>query len=567
MQFLGAAIAIAAALVESPCALVARLRYRTTAWARMGYPTPEEDFERAVANLRRSYYRVDDAEDTGSAFGMAQYNHHSRLHAERAALLGMYASIPVVYSSHPLLPQSQTVIDAWQRPDFDPALEPFILMFETLLRGAPPWEYAHVCTMGPGRARATGTLMRIVNTKRTADGRLQLLVQGVGVLRILEEASAAPFPRVHAQLTVDAEALLRADGHVARRTPPTSATAPVTGRQCADDDDGTTQYDGASEGARSVARLRLASALASERAWWAYEAAGFDDGDGRMPGTLVAFDRSACVRAVRVAAEARASRALCEARGAWSEAGAAAAAEDNAYSWTDAGADWFLEVPASDAAEAALERRRCALVARLEGMAVAAHAEMDQIAHIGDERAEELERAIWIELDDLLRRYAARGAREAPTANEVPTDRAARDDGRDATDGAPPHSPPRLPAELLGLLPPSLLARDGARDTRRDGMRDRRALRWPRGCTLPRMAELADPLGEHRVDPRYPAWRRTRRLSFALDSVLAQLPNAAGDHQHARRAQALLEAPSTTARLRIALRIIRDARQALTSSA
>merc|ERR1719491_312000 len=66
-----------------------------------------------------------------------------------------------------------------------------------------------------GRARATGTLMRVANTKRTSDGRLQVLAQGMGRLRIVKQTRSEPFPRVNAQLLVDAEALLRAESTLA----------------------------------------------------------------------------------------------------------------------------------------------------------------------------------------------------------------------------------------------------------------------------------------------------------------------------------------------------------------
>ena len=128
----------------------------------------EEDDRRA--RLRRSYSPL---EERGPV-----YNAQSALYAQRCELLGSYASLPVVYSSSPLLPYSQTVLDLWQRPgELSTALEPYIALFEALIQTPPPWYYAHATMLEAGRARATGTLMRVANTKRTSDGRLQVLVQ------------------------------------------------------------------------------------------------------------------------------------------------------------------------------------------------------------------------------------------------------------------------------------------------------------------------------------------------------------------------------------------------------
>ena len=66
-----------------------------------------------------------------------------------------------------------------------PSLEPFITLFETLLRTPQPWYFAHATVREAGRARSAGTLMRVANTKRTADGRLQVLVETIDdILRL-----------------------------------------------------------------------------------------------------------------------------------------------------------------------------------------------------------------------------------------------------------------------------------------------------------------------------------------------------------------------------------------------
>ena len=149
--------------------------------------------------------------------------------------------------------------------------------------------------------------MRVVNTKRTPDGRLQVLVQGLGRLRLLNETRSEPFPKVDAQLLVDAEALVYAETAL------------------------TNDGDDAAAAAGELGRLRTVSAVARELAWWRYDAAGFEDSEGVMPGLLLRFNATAAaerggVEAVGTSAEEAASERVAEAKGAWSDVGAAAAA-------------------------------------------------------------------------------------------------------------------------------------------------------------------------------------------------------------------------------------------------
>ena len=118
---------------------------------------------------------------------------------------------------------------------------------------------------------------------------------------------------------------------------------------------------------------------------------------------------------------------------------------------------------------------------------------------------------------------------------------------------------PRVPRELLGLLPrelPPWLA----------------AATWPEGFSLEGMLSLVDGGGEVRVEATYPEWRRATRLSFALAHVLGQIYGAGGfggrveavDKEEVLSVEALLqevlEAVSTSERLRLVLRRLRDAR-------
>ena len=512
-----------------------------------------DEWENTVSSLRRSYYRTE-LEESGSV-----YNAQSQLHAQRAGLLGSYASLPVVYSSSPLLPYSQTVLDVWQRPgELSTALEPYIAMFEALIQTPRPWYYVHATMLETGRARATGTLMRVANTKRTSDGRLQVLAQGMGRLRVVEETRSAPFPLVDAQLLVDAEALLRAESTLADTA---DAASTGVGTDTADTDAGGGAGTGgrdaaggagarlqrwrlAAADARELDRLCLTSALARERAWWAYDAAGFNDEDGGgMPGVLVGFNASVGLRATQAHAEADAVQSVAEAKGAWSTAGATVAAADNEYTWGGA-QDFFMEIEAAETAEAAAEQERCARVAMLEERPAKLEDAVAGLREIGLARAEELELACWVELDALLRRHAALNAARPPEAQR---------------------ETPRLRGELLGLLPHEMPPSLGA------------AAAWPDEFNLLRMLDLLDGGREMRVDPGYPAERRSARLSYALADVLAQVSDsesvggALGERSPesqpiAALLQEVLEAPSTSDRLRLVLRRLQTARLRLSLS-
>ena len=478
-----------------------------------------ENQEEFVSSLRRSFYQADASVEQGDT---TVYSHHSSLHAQRAQLLGHY-SLPAVYSSFPLLPQSQTVLDVWQQPDeFSPALEQFITLFETLIQTPQPWYYAHATVPTEGRARAAGTLMRLVNTKRTADGRLQVLVQGLGKLRIINETRRDPFPRVDAQLVVDAEAIVREQAIVTENS--------VSGPGSASENE--------------LQRLCLSSALARERAWWAYDAAGFSDEEGVMPGMLVPFNLTVSLEATQAYAEEQSMLSLEEAREAWSDAGAQTAAADDEYSWDGVCPDYFLEIEAAESAELVAEQERCSYVAQLEQRPAALDAAIDELRRIGLTRAEELEVACWVELDALLQRYAAlNAALPAEAQYEVP----------------------RLPKELLSLLPRELPPSLGP------------AARWPDGFNLLNMQALVAAGGEARMDASYSSWRRGTRLSFALAHVLAQIyADDMGEksplndtlrepaHESASSIlQDLLEVVSTSERLRLALRRMRAVRERL----
>ena len=482
----------------------------------------------SLAALRRSYYANPEAVNDPIV-----YNSHSALHALRGSLLGM-RSLPAMYSDFPLLPQSQHVLDVWQRPDaFNPALEPYIAMFESLLQTEEPWLYVHATTLNARRARAAGTLMRVVNTKRTSDGRLQVLVQGLGKMRILNETRSAPFPRADVQLQVDAEAILHAETAILADTS-TQAT------------------NGTAEGAANIYRMCLASALARDSAWRTYDAAGFDDeaNGGGIPGRLVPFNTTVGTPATHSFAEAAAVRAAAETRDAWSEAGAASASADDEYSWDGVcHGDWFMDVAEARAEEAAAEQERCMRNALLQERTDSMDRALSEIREVGIARLEELEMSCWIELDALLGRYAALNAQAPPDA-QLET--------------------PRVPTELLDLLPHQVPPSLGP------------AAAWPDDFGLFRMRDLlrdasraagASVSSGAGLDPAYPSWRRAWRLSYALSvmltpSVLQGRREAAAvesEREMATMLQELLEAASASDRLRLVIRRLRDQRMRLMS--
>ena len=157
----------------------------------------DEPESELLQQLTRSYYKA------AGQQGSSVYNAHSSLHARRAKLLGLYADIPLVEARFPLLPYSQTVLNVSQHAmelgDYDATLEEWKALFETLIQRQQPWLYVHTyqptaagtATDAEALASASsepqvGTLMRVVATERDSYGRLQLLVQGLGRMRILK---------------------------------------------------------------------------------------------------------------------------------------------------------------------------------------------------------------------------------------------------------------------------------------------------------------------------------------------------------------------------------------------
>ena len=383
-------------------------------------------------------------------------------------------------------------------------------------------------------------------------GRLQVLVQGLGRVRIVRATQATPFARVDAEMMVDAEtvaaweAQARAvlageqaspaiDKEAAGAASDAEGAAEPSsryfgegatsgeGRMAGAGDGGGDEADGGGGGgasgveadARKVMRLAMAGAAAAEEAWRTYDAADGFDGDGTtLPATVIPWNTSVGVEATRERAEGEGVRAMLAAIVRWEEeeaSAAAAAAEAMAYEWgpvMDGSFMCEMEAVAADEAEAAAEQARAISRTRRERELAQLQAAVRQVGEVGEERAEELEVQCWVELDALLQAYAQ--------ANPLLQ-----------------RTTPRMPAELLGLLPHQLPGACGKA--------------WPEGFMLLNLLRLMGGVGgggggggvggsgdeasgiggggggeggggsgSARVSEDYPSLRRASRLSFAL---------------------------------------------------
>ena len=376
---------------------------------------------------------------------------HSSLHAKRAQLLGM-TSLPAIYADVPLLPQSQSVLDVWQRPGClqsgSRAIHPAL---RVLARDASALAVRARDDAGGGQ----GSCSRHAHARRQHKAHIRRSAAGAGAGpgkgTYPQRVRSEPFPRVDVQVQVDAEALVRAEVALsaAEEAINLAAVAVPTAQM-------------ASRTTTWWLRTRTSGidfawrALWREREWW-HEAAGFDDAaGGGMPGRLVPLNSSVAVGATHRQAESPAAHAVAEAKDAWSNAGATVAAEDDAYSWAGLD-DWFMDIAGAEAAEAEAEAER-ARVAALERRPPELTAALSEARDLGLSRPEELEIAIWVELDALLRSFATRNA------NLPPEEQRRR---RGCRMGALALLPHRMPDSLGGRR------------------------QWPEGFQLYRMLELS----------------------------------------------------------------------------
>ena len=516
-----------------------------------------------LAALKRAFFAADSA-DSG----------------ERRAsdMMDMIPSImfdvPLCRAPREILPYHQRVLNV-SEPQHT-------LLFESVLASALPHHYVHLhlrptetptardainslddpeLGLWPGsKAALTGTLMRIVATRRESGGRLLLTVQGLSRVQVLRRTQLAPYSRADVTIIDDAETL-RASACTTRRW------LRATGAMRATDEPGRV-------------RLALAAAAAEEQHWRDFE---FD----APSATATAAERlCACSAnghqatsesaAAVDAAVARAAAAMEEAsrlddeRGVPQQAanGSIArflhpAAVDVRYAEQNWHSEWLrslldeiedtavqaeadlllASVPQDDDGSGSAEGRPLASERALEELARQAEA-LDEAMVRGDAATlAALEIQAWLELDCLVNPDGPRGPGGAEEEEAAPTGSTSAPRRVFLTDGD-------VPPALLALLPPPP------------------ELGWPAEFGLARLASQLEVRarleslfssggGEGEV-PRddgagasgrtepdvYPARRRATRLSYAIWAVLAP---------EGSPLQRVLEVTSTAERLRFAI--------------
>eukprot|EP00897_Mesotaenium_endlicherianum_P006672 jgi/Mesen1/6032/ME000308S05218 len=119
---------------------------------------------------------------------------------ERRLHLGNGLELPVFDVQWALLPGSQDMLHIF--------MPHYVHMFETVLEGPKPWQYAHVyvpADTNDGLNGAVGSLVEIKKVERFRDGRLLIVSQAVGRLRVTSCLQTVPFPKVEALLLPDEE--------------------------------------------------------------------------------------------------------------------------------------------------------------------------------------------------------------------------------------------------------------------------------------------------------------------------------------------------------------------------
>ena len=141
---------------------------------------------------------------------------------EVSRLTGTIANIPLCRWPWEILPHHQKLLVVHEPQ--------YTHMFETVLSGPEPHCYVHLMLPGgtanldndeyalrPGTAAPLhGTLMQIVATVREQDSRLSLLVQGLSRVVVLRATQTLPYSRADVQLLPDLEAL-RGGARASRR--------------------------------------------------------------------------------------------------------------------------------------------------------------------------------------------------------------------------------------------------------------------------------------------------------------------------------------------------------------
>jgi Lon protease-like protein len=423
-----------------------------------------------------------------------------------ARSIGLYHDLPSTRWSFEILPHHRKVLNVFQPQ--------YTLMFEKLLATPEPWLYAHVLLPGgvenlanpeyelrPGtKAPLHGTLMQIVAVKREVDSRLTLLVQGLARGYVTRSTQALPYARMDFVILPDDEQLVANARRVSHAL--------------------------GAQSSRALRRRLLCAASAAEEVHWrAYEHA-----NTTLQLSLCQVETALAeptARNERAAIDAslvstmpdqqqelrRQRRQRQQQKREYDAVGAAEAADKEPCSEEEEEDDLFADAPAVlDALERALDTA----------------ADPAEPVEVEAEWAlSVLEVQVWLELDHLLRTLARlRGA-----GNQAP-----------------------VPTQLLGLLPPPP-ASGWPTDFALSGMSTQLRERFEGARSEGEGAAFGSAFDFVPVDlAHYPSRRRAQRLSWAVWAVIGG---------EGVRLQPLLEVQSTSDRLRLALRRMRDVRQSL----
>lgn len=492
-----------------------------------------------------------------------------------ARKLGLLLDLPVCRFSSPILPHHQATLNVWQPQ--------YTLMFSTLLDRPTPHYYMHVHLPAAGSvnipgSRLSGTLMRVIYSRREPDQRLTLVVQGVARASVTRETQALPYMRADVQILPDSESLLAASISV-RRHLRAASEASAASPSPADPD---------AAGPSVRRRLTMAVAVAEAEACAPYEALSFSaETDGSMA-PLCQFNASRAAVATMAASDPLAggpavTAAICAAPMApavcyrpvgWRPAPAGSPAgieKDDLFEGTP-----LLQLlqDADDGAECHVAAEAAAAA---RGQSAEAEAEAEAAAEI-ESTLVQLEIQVWLEIDEMLRAAVAvpRPTRPPVVCVGLP--------------GRSPRAPRRpalpIPPQLVGLLPPTPSAGwppsfelaaafrklhhgyDAQGGSRRD---------WGRN----------EPVSFVPVAANYPARRRAERLSYLVWQLLGGEAGQGvavgqgekddgtaegGQQAEQQRGEAgplygVLDTSSTADRLRLALLRMRAVKQHRTSGA
>jgi Lon protease-like protein len=330
-------------------------------------------------------------------------------------------------------------------------------MFSTLIDRPAPHYYMHVhqpasgstTSSGDGK-KPSGTLMRVVYSRRDPDQRLTLVVQGVARASVTRETQALPYMRADVQILPDAESLLAASISVRRHLRAASEAA------AADPSSAAPFPAAASPSVRR--RLTMAVAVAEAQACAPYEALTLSaEADGSMA-PLCQFNAS------RAAVDAMtASDPLAGGRNVADAIAAAPMAPAVCYrpvGWRPPPAgvpeggekdDLFEGSPLLQMLEDADEGVDCRVsaeaAAAARGESAEAEAEMEAAAE-AEATLVQLEIQVWLEIDEMLR-----AAVEVLVPRRRPQRVCVGLPGN--TERAPRRPALPIPSQLVGLLPPT----------------------------------------------------------------------------------------------------------------